>query len=46
MNAEIIHIFTMHAAQIAPRRMQIGFHNGQLCARPFANKNSLRPSNI
>ncbi len=33
----------LRAAQIAPRREQSRFHNGQLCAWPFTNKSSLRP---
>jgi hypothetical protein len=36
----------LRAAQIAPRRAQIAFRNGQLCAWAFTNKNSLRASDI
>ncbi len=46
MSAQIIHIFTLRTAQIAPRRAQVRFHNGQLCAWPFTNKNSLPPSDF
>ena len=38
INAEVIRISPLHAAQLASRRAQIGFHNGAYANRASTNK--------